>query len=79
MGRGIIESLTVSDFRFLNADPAAFSENWEKIKGELMYWSYAYSYIRDKLLAKAVKKKNCNAVIITLVEGGIDYVEAINL
>lgn len=64
---------------FSDCQPVNSYTSIKKIKGELMYLSSAYNYIRDKLLAKAVKKKDCNAVIITLVEGGIDYVEAIHL
>lgn len=51
----------------------------KKVNGKLIYWSSAYDFIRDKLLEKAVKTKDCNAVIINLVEGGRDYVETITL
>lgn len=51
----------------------------EKIKGKLMSVSSRYDYLRDKLVDKALKKKNCNAVIVNLVEGGRDYIETINL
>ena len=50
-----------------------------KVNGKLLYMSSAYDFIRDKLLEKAVKKNDCNAVIINMVEGGRDYVETINL
>lgn len=51
----------------------------KKVKGKLAYLSSSYDYIRDKLLEKAVKTKDCNAVIINLVEGGRDYVETITI
>lgn len=64
---------------FSDCSPMNSYTSIKRVKGQLVYWSTAYDYIRDKLLEKAAKTKNCNAVIINLVEGGRDYVETITL
>ena len=64
---------------FSDCKPVNTYTSIKKVKGKLVYWSSAYYYIRDTLLTKAARTKNCNAVIINLVEGGRDYVETINL
>ena len=63
---------------FTDCTPVTEFTTVKKVKGKLGYLNASYGNIRDHMTKKATRRaKDANAVVIHLVDGGRDYVEAI--